>query len=250
MVPGLGGPSPAALPEGPHCGRLSAEVETAQGSQFRPESLLSDRGHWGPGRWASRAAALCPAAWPLVDLRLPWPLQRPHPGQWLCSPGAHSGPAGLHAASGLPRPPFLSLLRLPLRAESDAAASPRLPEPPVGAPPWSYPVSVRSSLLGKSAPPHHGAGSLGQPAAGGGGGLLACFVYSLHLCGHSCRGLASFLGAARKQRPERGRATETWVGPAAQEDGEAEAAAGLRPSPPFPACLSPSSERQPTSLGP
>lgn len=144
------------------------------GLTVRPESLLSARAHWGPGGWASRAAALCPAAWPLVDLRPPWPLQRPHPEDperpgcphraWAVAlpPGAHSGPAGL------PRPPFLSLLRLPRRAESDAAASPRLPEPPVGAPPWSYPISVRSSLLAAAGSPHSSElpGSRGRSGAG------------------------------------------------------------------------------------
>lgn len=187
----------------------------------------------GPGSMGQQSRCSLPS-------RLPWPLQCPPRGQWLCSPGAHSAcwsPCRL----GSPRPPFLSLLRPPRGAESDAVASPRLPEPPVGAPPRSYPVSVRSSLLGKSAPPTAGRGARGSRRRGEGVDFWpVSFIPSISVATAAAGSPhSSLLGAARKQRPERGRATETWVGPAAQEEAAAEAAAGLRPSPPFPACLTP-----------
>lgn len=63
------------------------------GLTVRPESLLSDRAHWGPGPWASRAAALCPAAFPGRSSVLPV-------GSGS-APRELTAPAGLHAASGL-----------------------------------------------------------------------------------------------------------------------------------------------------
>lgn len=228
------------------------------GLTVRPESLLSARAHWGPGGWASRAAALCPAAWPLVDLRPPWPLQRPHPEDperpgcphraWAVAlpPGAHSGPAGL------PRPPFLSLLRPPRRAESDAAASPRLPEPPVGAPPWSYPVSVRSSLLGKSAPPTTGRGAQGSRRLGEGVDFWpVSFIPSISVATaaagspHSSE-LPGSRGRSGAGPPKPGSDLQ----PRRRRRRRQRRQLDSGPPLPFQPASPPSSERQPASLGP
>lgn len=215
------------------------------GLTVRPESLLSDRAHWGPGPWASRAAALCPAAFPGRSSVLPV-------GSGS-APRELTAPAGLHAASGLhvhlfspcsgPRGELSQTRSLPLGSQS-------LPWGPLlGRIPYPF---VRHSWVSPLPPPRGG-----EPGAAGGGGRgwtfglfrlfppslwpqlpRACLTpHSSELPGSRGRSGAGPPKPGSDLRPRRRRRRQRL-----QLDSG--------PPLPFQPASPPSSERQPASLGP